>query len=435
MQLMLIPPILIMVFAIALGVLWISERQRLAHLGLLALGFGTFALGMLLQVLLLPPVIPATLFAGGTMLFSLGILARSGVAGVPPALLTLTTAVVVGIWCFRYLDDNLMARIYLLNFGLGAIFLYPAWRARRLAGGSVADRMLFWSTLLVGLHFFPRTLLTADSITGSDLASFVGSSYWTSAVYASSILSATLGISVIFATILDLTAALQADRDTDALTGLYNRRGLDLKMRALLGRTTSRPVTLIICDIDHFKRVNDQFGHHCGDEVLKAFAQTLRDCVRPDDLVARIGGEEFVILVPKMALGDGIGFAERVRTAVATADLCHIAPGLTVTCSLGMVEVRPGEEPWEAMRRADKLLYDAKSSGRNRTFCEQREAASPDGAAPPGTPRQLLQNAARPANVVPLRKPGRVPARGRTPAVRAEQPVARPDAGMPQKGE
>ncbi|KGM09819.1 diguanylate cyclase [Cellulomonas bogoriensis] len=151
----------------------------------------------------------------------------------------------------------------------------------------------------------------------------------------------------------------------DALTGLVNRRGFDA---ALAGRTTDpdAPATCVLADLDNFKAVNDRFSHAVGDEVLRQVARLVAGAVRGTDLVARIGGEEIAILLDTSESGrDVAAVCERVRTSIATHAWDEVAPGARVTISIGAVTRRPGEDPSALLARADALLYEAKSAGRD----------------------------------------------------------------------
>ena len=300
--------------------------------------------------------------------------------------------VIAGVAFFAYVDNNLQARAYVLNFGLGIILLYPLWSLRHLMRGTPGDRGLFWAILIVGLHFFPRALLTVPSLSAADALELTSSLFWTTAVYSGTALTLLLGLTVMFATALDVVEILQTDRDTDPLTGIYNRRGLDLRLEKVLADPRKRPVSMMIGDIDHFKLINDRFGHIAGDKVLQAFVQAIKDSARAGDVVARIGGEEFVLAVPRARLADAHALAERVRANVEKLDLGSIAEGLTLTCSLGVVEIRGGEGTWEALGRADALLYVAKRTGRNRVIAEDSPEAHDHALAPP--PTQHVRSAA-----------------------------------------
>jgi diguanylate cyclase (GGDEF)-like protein len=161
--------------------------------------------------------------------------------------------------------------------------------------------------------------------------------------------------------------SLEADTRRDPLTGLGNRRAVDHQLPALLKDTAAagRPVTLAILDLDHFKRINDSHGHRVGDQVLVALAQLLRDCVRQADLVARIGGEEFLVVLPNANESRALEVCERIRQRVAGHDWAAVAPGLTVTLSAGLASAPPYDETALATR-ADQALYRAKALGRDR---------------------------------------------------------------------
>ena len=155
---------------------------------------------------------------------------------------------------------------------------------------------------------------------------------------------------------------------TDPLTGLHNRRGLEQKLAALAQRPAGPParMTWVMVDIDHFKRVNDTHGHDGGDAVLKAVATALQSDARDGDPLARLGGEEFVLLLPDAPAAVGFRVAERMRLAVQALAVRHAAHSVQVTASFGVAEQAPGE-PWAAaLERADAALYRAKSEGRNR---------------------------------------------------------------------
>jgi len=168
-----------------------------------------------------------------------------------------------------------------------------------------------------------------------------------------------------------LAVALKQVRELserDELTGLHNRRNIltllaDERARFARGGAA---FAVAILDIDHFKRVNDQFGHAKGDAVLRAFAKATAGELRDTDQLARYGGEEFLLLLPltgKEALAQHA--AERLRRAVAEHPWSELAPDLTVTCSIGVTVSRAGEDVAGMLERADAALYRAKAGGRN----------------------------------------------------------------------
>lgn len=167
----------------------------------------------------------------------------------------------------------------------------------------------------------------------------------------------------------ELTVDLRRQAGTDALTGLLNRRSLERVYSAL--QAQAMPPALVMIDIDHFKRVNDQHSHSTGDEVLRRVALTLAQELRDTDRVGRYGGEEFVVLLAQVGPNDAASLAERLRQRVEALDWPALAPGLAVTLSAGLVQTRLAEPFESAVRRADTLLYRAKAQGRNRIIAEQ----------------------------------------------------------------
>jgi two-component system cell cycle response regulator len=163
---------------------------------------------------------------------------------------------------------------------------------------------------------------------------------------------------------------------TDQLTGLHNRRYMNSQLDALVRRAVvggGDPVALLVIDIDHFKKVNDSFGHAVGDEVLREFAVRLASNVRAIDLPVRFGGEEFVVVMPDTELEHAHRIAERIRLHVAGSPF-RVMGGeelLTVTISIGVAaSLRDKDEPDALVRRADEAMYEAKSRGRNRVIAK-----------------------------------------------------------------
>jgi diguanylate cyclase len=168
------------------------------------------------------------------------------------------------------------------------------------------------------------------------------------------------------------------DATTDALTGLSNRRAFDAALRNAAGEAMNSGCDLafVLLDIDHFKLVNDRWGHPAGDEVLRLVAATLTRTVRGGDLVARYGGEEFAMILPETGHRGALAVAENVREAVARQSLAYALDtgadtglgGLKVTVSAGISCYIPGESLGDWLSRADVALYCAKHAGRNRVI-------------------------------------------------------------------
>jgi two-component system cell cycle response regulator len=170
---------------------------------------------------------------------------------------------------------------------------------------------------------------------------------------------------------------------TDELTGLYNRRYVFAHMTELMARLSegSAATTVMMFDIDHFKQVNDRYGHLAGDDVLRELAKRALHNVRSVDLVGRLGGEEFVVVMPETNLGGATIVADRLRLAVADEPfLVGTGDKLPVTISIGLAITGQPEDTLEALlKRVDDALYAAKNGGRNRVVAAPHRPASSRG--------------------------------------------------------
>ena len=173
-----------------------------------------------------------------------------------------------------------------------------------------------------------------------------------------------------------LQQALQTIRSMahqDELTQLPNRRAAiaALNERLMIWEARQEPSSLIMLDIDHFKTINDSYGHDIGDAVLVALAQRLQGHLRPYDLLARFGGEEFIILLPGMRLDDAAQLARRLCEQLAADPLLQQPLQLLVTASFGMTQLRHGDTLHDWLRRADQAMYKSKRMGRNQCTAQQ----------------------------------------------------------------
>lgn len=162
---------------------------------------------------------------------------------------------------------------------------------------------------------------------------------------------------------------------TDPLTGLYNRRHMDNQMEIQLTNAGARgwPLCVLTLDVDFFKPINDTHGHDVGDRVLQELARRLREQVRTIDLCCRIGGEEFLVILPSTELQVGFTVAERLRRTIASKpfDVGAKSGPLAITVSIGVADFQAiGDTPESILKRADEALYKAKRSGRNRVISE-----------------------------------------------------------------
>jgi diguanylate cyclase (GGDEF)-like protein len=175
---------------------------------------------------------------------------------------------------------------------------------------------------------------------------------------------------------------VEIDAATDALTGHWNRRALDEAIRAQVERHAAggKALSILMIDIDYFKNINDEFGHMVGDDVLRAFAQRLREFLRAADVCARFGGEEFVVVLPDTALATALEIGERIRKGIAQAPLLE-RPRVQATVSIGVATMDQEHSVHALLAAADAAVYLAKHEGRDQVRTLAAVQAPVDGVA------------------------------------------------------
>lgn len=189
-------------------------------------------------------------------------------------------------------------------------------------------------------------------------------------LYANLVISLAVTLVVIFLTYLALghyQSKIEEMASTDKLTGLLNRHAFSILIDKLMAtyRRNPQPITVLLADIDHFKTVNDRYGHRAGDQVLTSIAHLLRSTLRSADFAVRWGGEEFLMVLPGCTADEGRLIAEKLRTAVEESKPCPDNPAITVTISFGVSQFDGTESTDQTVNRADAALYAAKAAGRN----------------------------------------------------------------------
>lgn len=264
---------------------------------------------------------------------------------------------------------NLIENWRLFGVVIGSVFIYACisftyWQHRRSACGMV--RFLLPLNLFVLLAIIVRMI---EIISADAQYSFFNAGWGqTLAVLALFINAQANGIGFL------LMMKERADQELlrlatlDPLTEIANRRSFvaNAKMQLALAERGIHPVSVLICDIDHFKQINDHHGHHAGDDVIRALVQVICQTMRAGDSVGRWGGEEFVIMLPHTAADGALQFAQRLNQAFAHTAIAHNGDSLRATVSIGITEHQRGEDIQTSIDRADTALYRAKEAGRNR---------------------------------------------------------------------
>ena len=233
------------------------------------------------------------------------------------------------------------------------------------------DGLVSASAFVIAAQFVYRPLMMGMGIDlPPTVAGFFSSDFGLHILTVQCVVTILTVASISLVHVRDTVRSLERATARDPLTGLLNRRGLDAAVDAITQRKqrSFRPVSVVVTDIDRFKTVNDTHGHDVGDHVIRALARLLDGTARPDDVVARMGGEEFVVVMSDASPDLARLFAEGVRIALSEMPQ---ATGGRITASFGVAELMPGMTVAEAISAADMALYEAKRAGRNRVRIAQ----------------------------------------------------------------
>ncbi|UHS58243.1 MULTISPECIES: GGDEF domain-containing protein [Agrobacterium] len=226
----------------------------------------------------------------------------------------------------------------------------------------VVDRFLGALMFVTGLHFIAKAGLTVLVGSGTTAKDYIHTDYALISQSATAVLMVAVGLSLLAVLVLEIMADHQSESEKDALSELANRRGFDRRVGSLLKESKAGPHAVIICDLDHFKSINDTYGHHIGDLVIQSFGELLRNYAPATSATGRIGGEEFAVFLPSTPLDTALSLAQTLRKATTTIEGLPLRP----TASFGVASLSAASDLQDAYRRADKALYEAKNSGRDR---------------------------------------------------------------------
>lgn len=253
-------------------------------------------------------------------------------------------------------------------------FLYQAPFALVVLAGAVIvllarqrttiDRFLGVLLLITGLHFIMKAGLAVLLGAGSTAKDYVQTNYALISQSMTAVLMVAVGLTLLAKLVLEILAIQRSESEMDSLSGLANRRGFDRQINALLRNDQNRSLAIILCDLDHFKQINDTYGHHIGDTVIKAFAECLARHTPEGAVAGRLGGEEFALFLPDTQVDDAVQLAQQLRRESMSLPL--LPHGMNVTASFGIAQLSSQSDLFEALRRADQALYRAKDAGRNR---------------------------------------------------------------------
>ena len=264
---------------------------------------------------------------------------------------------------YQFLEPNLLARVIILNSGLALLSLLMLLDVPRARRHSPVEQVLFGLLLVSCAGYLLRPFFLIASDTSGERFE---ASYWLVVSISDALICAMTAVGVLAIIASDVMDEIKTDALIDTLSGLFNRRGFEPRaLKALAKRTTDKPPAMILADLDHFKSINDRFGHSAGDLIIQRFSEVLKAKAPRDAIMARLGGEEFAIMLPSSAARAAQQLAEEMRAVFKQIALDTVAGEANPTASFGVAIARDAEDLQSLMERADRALYGAKGSGRD----------------------------------------------------------------------
>jgi len=368
----LLNPTIAMIFAVIFAALWMRDRANktvlifaLAHF-LLACGFLIFHFSPN------PNSMGGTLFmhaiysvAAGCVCWGAADRVGQRVRVAPIAAISVLAAVLVVVGS---IGADMNSRLIATNSAYGLIFALTAQTMARAEDRGPIDQVAFWLITITAAQFFIRPQLAMILTGPMSAADYRASDFYAIWMLVMGVVSLLVSLTLVAGTLFDQWRSVSEEAEIDPLSKLKIRRSFESAAMQLLETNFDRNVSvcMIVADIDHFKRVNDIFGHQAGDQAIAAFGELIGSTVRGTDICGRIGGEEFCIVVYDCELLAAKGLAERIRRKFEALEHEALGTGIRVTASFGVTKWRPGEGYGKLFARADAALYTAKNEGRNQ---------------------------------------------------------------------
>lgn len=370
--LQLVNPAIALIFAAAFAALWLGDRTK-RHTAKLAVAFVIMSAAYISFHFnpdpdgVLPTLVMHVLISASLACLMWGVCERVGshYSLMTGAIITAGFAMIVVLT--SQAEDH-MPRIIAGNTGYGLILALGTQTLARGSSKRPMDRLLVWMFALSAAQFFLQPYLAAIVEGAVTSTEYRETRFFAIVTLNLAIWSLMLAMAILAACVWDHIADVKTKSEADGLTGLMSRRAFERDAVALLenARANKVPVAAIVADIDHFKRVNDMWGHQVGDRAIAAFGALLAEAVRERDRVGRIGGEEFCILAWDCTDNEAVRLAERIRCSFAQAEIDGLSDGMRLTASFGVAECKEGEGYGRLFARADAALYRAKANGRDR---------------------------------------------------------------------
>lgn len=384
----LITPLMALFFAVTFAVLWRVGRMQRHVLGF-GIAFALSAVGFLITHFL--PASTLYVFHLTQLFYTLGsgvmiasLCARAGQRFqlVSFIIIYLITAMMLAV-AISFSND-VASRLVIVNMGYGVMFAMGVSTLLTARRRDIVDTAIIAVMAFQAIDFLVRPTLTLLFEQSIPAEVYRDSIYYSLIGLVLGIKGVTTAVVLIGATIAEWIKALRESTSRDALTGLLNRGAFEQSMRTMMPRAQMEDcsLSLVVADIDHFKQVNDIWGHQAGDEAIANFGALVRQMVRGSDVAGRIGGEEFCIAIWDCENGSAERLAERIREAFANTQHIGLNENIRLTASFGIATARDGETYQSLFARCDEALYRAKSNGRDCVENAETKSLEPQTAKP-----------------------------------------------------
>ncbi len=355
-------------FCVCMIVIWRNNRQ-LSYILIFCLSyaarsvsFGVFYFAFSLENAVLRFLANVCLMAA-MLLLSIGLSGRRARRPRYGMLLTIAATVLWALYYKQFVEHNLVERVFYFNFGVVAVSIFMMLDSAKGSYRTPVEQVLFGLIIVSCVGFILRPIFLLAS--GIPDGGFEGA-YWLVVSISDALICAMTAVGIFAVIASDVMDNIKSDAQIDILSGLFNRRGFEPRaLDALARRAAGARVAMIVSDLDHFKSINDCFGHISGDRIIRAFADILRVTAPRDSIMGRLGGEEFAILLPPGRAGAAYLWADEVRSAFKEAAPGILSGEARPTASFGIAFACEGEDLQALMDRADRALYRAKSDGRD----------------------------------------------------------------------
>lgn len=362
-----------LLFAGTFFVFWLGQRNA-PHILLTSIAFSIFSLSLFLCHYIFdePDFAMVTsisvLNSAAILVFAQATSIRLKIKAPTTLMLTVASIGLFSVGITSIVMDDIGPRFVILSATFGVLSLIAGLNMLRAKQQTRINFSIVFIVLLAATNAFASPLLAWKFGLFGTVENFKETIYWSVINVSAVLMSIILSMALVVAFANDLVSKIQSLSDLDVLTGVKTRRAFELEARAIFAQhaRSSLPISIIVVDLDHFKAINDKHGHLVGDRVLANFGRLMTNALRTTDVIGRMGGEEFCIILWNTAEDGAVFVAEGLRARFENAEISNVPKSKSITASFGVIEVAEREDFASAFERADKSMYFAKQTGRNR---------------------------------------------------------------------